>query len=67
MLIRLGRALRRNRLTAWDYLRRAAGHDVREAAVSGDERRASLLGCPEDILIGVTTQANIPHVEGLMS
>jgi hypothetical protein len=26
--------------------------DVREAAVSGDQNRASLLGCPEDILVG---------------
>ena len=40
--------------------------DVRKAAVSGNQHRASLLGCPEDILVGVATQANVAHIESLM-
>lgn len=41
--------------------------DVREAAVSGDKHCIPILSRSEDFLVWTTTQADIPHIEGIMS
>jgi len=40
--------------------------DVRETTVSRNQHRATLLSCLGDGKIRVTTQTNIPHIEGIM-
>lgn len=41
--------------------------DVREAAVSGDKHCIPILSRSEDFLVWTSTQADIPHIEGIMS